>query len=45
MFHCESDNDCNNKGICSSNGDCNCNPGWDEESPLDCTGRIAVKVE
>ena len=42
VFYCSSDIDCNNKGICK-NGECECNPGWDEE--LDCTGNIAVKDE
>ena len=42
VFYCSSDIDCNNKGICN-NGECDCNPGWDEE--LDCTGNIALKVE
>ena len=42
VFYCSSDIDCNNKGICN-NGECDCNPGWDEE--LDCSGNIAVKDE
>ena len=45
MFYCSSDIDCNNKGICK-NGECECNPGWDTDEELDCTGNIPVeKVE
>ena len=44
MFYCSSDIDCNNKGICK-NGECDCNPGWDTDEELDCTGNNPVKVE
>ena len=44
VFYCSSDIDCNNKGICK-NGECDCNPGWDTDEELDCTGNNPVKVE
>jgi hypothetical protein len=45
VFYCSSDIDCNNKGICK-NGECECNPGWDTDEELDCTGNNPVeKVE
>ena len=39
-YFCQSDIQCNNKGICQ-NGTCECQPGW--EKNLDCTG-IKIKM-
>ena len=39
-YFCQSDVQCNNKGICQ-NGTCECQPGW--EKKLDCTG-IKIKI-
>ena len=43
VFYCSSDIDCNNKGICK-NGECDCNPGWDTDEELDCTGKNPLNV-
>ena len=44
VFYCSSDIDCNNKGICK-NGECECNPGWDTDEELDCTGNNPVNAD
>ena len=37
-FKCNTDKDCNDRGLCEADGDCRCNANW--EASLDCSGEI-----
>ena len=37
-FKCNTDKDCNDRGLCEADGDCRCNANW--EASKDCSGEI-----